>query len=71
MIPAEMRPPVIRHDCIGLYPGETCEDGVVWSPCEAEICNDPCQRIGTCKDPRHLKDDDYNAFIRSCMKDKE
>lgn len=44
-----------EHICVGLLPDEICDDGEIWTPCEAEVCTDPCQRVGLCTCPCHKK----------------
>lgn len=44
------------HVCEGLLEEEICEDGEIWAPCEADICDDPCRLVGICKCSCHKED---------------
>ena len=44
------------HRCVGLLPTEVCDSGEVWTPCEAEVCSDPCRNLGPCHCPCHTED---------------
>lgn len=44
----------MTHVCEGLYPLEICDDGEVWAPCEAEVCREPCRRVGLCECACHI-----------------
>jgi len=65
-----MTTPELEHTCVGTDGGEwtTCIKGVVYGPCDHELCGGVCEPVADCTCPCHVSPE-FEATLDRFMAD--